>query len=80
MSKPSKNSLPDDYATVTRAVPHRDTILRLTLDMYAKTHGSAEPVDIDLLNALLAASDQPLTDATEIRAWYGETVWPRRRN
>ena len=74
------NSLPDDYATVERPVPHRETILRLTMDRYVKRYGPDAPLDLDKLNSLLAATDQPLATETEIDVWYGRTVPARQRN
>ncbi len=74
------SSLPDDYATVERPIPHRDTILRLTLDKYVKRYGPDTPLDLDRLNSLLAASGQPLATKTEIDVWYGRTVPARQRN
>ena len=68
------NSLPDDYATVERAVPHRESILRLTLDRYVKRFGPDTPLDLGKLNSLLAATGQPLATETEISVWYGHTV------
>ncbi len=74
------NSLPDDYATVERAVPHRETILRLTLDRYVKRFGPDTPLDLDRLNSLLAATGQPLATETEISVWYGHPLSTRQRN
>ena len=74
------SSLPDDYATVERAIPHRDTILRLTMDRYVKRYGQDTPLDLDKLNGLLAATGQPLATKTEIDVWYGRTVPARQRN
>ena len=74
------SSLPDDYATVERPVPHRDTILRLTMDRYVKRYGPDTPLDLDRLNGLLAASGQPLATKTEIRVWYGHKLSDRQRN
>ena len=74
------NSLPADYATVERAIPHRETILRLALDRYVKRYGPDTPLDLDRLNSLLAASGQPLATETEISVWYGRTVPARQRN
>ena len=74
------NSLPDDYATVERAVPHRETILRLTLDRYVRLYGPDTPLDLDKLNSLLAATGQPLATETEISVWYGHTVPARQCN
>ncbi len=74
------SSLPDDYATVERPVPHRETILRLTLDRYVKHYGPDTPLDLDRLNGLLAATGQPLATKTEIGVWYGRTVPARQRN
>lgn len=65
------NSRPDDYATVERAIPHRETILRLTLEMYVKRYGPEAPLDLDLLNSLLAATGQPLANQTEIDVFHG---------
>ncbi len=65
------SSLPDDYSTVERAIPHRETILRLTLDRYVKRYGPDTPLDLDRLNSLLAATGQPLSTETEIDVWYG---------
>ena len=74
------SSLPDDYATVERAIPHRNTILRLTMDRYVKRYGQDTPLDLDRLNSLLAATGQPLATETEIDVWYGRTVPARQRN
>ena len=73
-------SLPDDYATVERPIPHRETILRLTMDRYGKRYGPDTPLDLDKLNSLLAASGQPLATETEISVWYGHTVPACQRN
>ncbi len=59
--------LPDDYATVERAIPHRETILRLTLEMYVKRYGQDTPLDLGRLNSLLATTNQPLANQAEIR-------------
>ena len=75
-----ENSLPDDYATVERPVPHRETILRLTMDRYVKRYGPDTPRDLDRLNGLLAASGQPLATKTEIGVWYGRKLSARQRN
>ncbi len=74
------SSLPDDYATVERPIPHRETILRLTMDRYVKRYGQDTPLDLDKLNSLLAATGQPLATETEIDVWYGRTVPARQRN
>ena len=74
------NSLPDDYATVERPIPHRETILRLTMDRYVKRYGPDTPLDLDRLNSLLAASGQPLATKTEVDVWYGSTVPVCQRN
>ncbi len=74
------NSLPDDYATVTRPIPHRETILRLTMDRYVKRYGPNTPLDLDRLNCLLAATGQPLATETEISVWYGHPLSARQRN
>ena len=74
------SSLPDDYATVERAIPLREMIWRLTLDRYVKRYGQDTPLDLDRLNSLLAASGQPLATETEIDVWYGRTVPARQRN
>ncbi len=74
------SSLPDDYSTVERAILHRDTILRLTMDKYVKLYGQDTPLDLDRLNGLLAASGQPLATKTEIGVWYGRTVPVCQRN
>ncbi len=75
-----ENSLPDDYATVERPVPHRETILRLTMHSYEKRYGQDAPLDLDRFNGLLAATGQPLATETEIAVWYGRKVPPRQRN
>ncbi len=75
-----ENSLPDDYATVERPVPHRETVLRLTMNDYVKRYGQDTPLDLDRLNGLLAATGQPLATETEISVWYGRKVPPRQRN
>ena len=74
------SSLPDDFVTMKRATPHRETILRLTLERYVKRYGEGTPLDLDRLNSLLAASGQPLATETEISVWYGRTVPARQRN
>ncbi len=74
------SSLPDDYATVERAIPHRETILRLTMDRYVKRYGPDTPLDLDRLNGLLAASGQPLATETEVSVWYGHPLPARQRN
>ena len=74
------SSLPDDYATVERPVPHRETILRLTMNDYVKRYGPDTPLDLDRLNGLLAATGQPLATETEIRVWYGHPLSARQRN
>ncbi len=74
------SSLPDDYATVERPIPHRETILRLTMDRYVKRYGQDTPLDLDKLNSLLAATGQPLATETEISVWYGRTVPVCQRN
>ncbi len=74
------NSLPDDYATVERAIPHRETILRLTMEMYVKRYGQDTPLDLDRLNGLLASTNQPLANQAEIDVFYGRTVPGRQRN
>ena len=74
------NSLPDDYSTAERAVPHRETILRLTMDRYVKRYGPDTPLDLDRLNSLLAAHGHPLATETEISVWYGRKVPARMRN
>ncbi len=75
-----ENSLPDDYATVERPVPHRETILRLTMNDYVKRYGPDTPLDLDRLNGLLAATGQPLATETEVRVWYGHPLTGRQRN
>ena len=74
------NSLPDDYATVERPIPHRETVLRLTMDLYVKRYGQGTPLDLDKLNGLLAASGHPLATETEVDVWYGSTVPVCQRN
>ena len=74
------SSLPDDYATVERPVPHRETILRLTMDSYVKRYGQDAPLDLDRLNGLLAASGQPLASQTEVDVWYGRPLPAHMRN
>ncbi len=74
------SSLPDDYATVERPVPHRETILRLTMDRYVRRYCPDTPLDLDRLNSLLAASGQPLATETEISVWYGHPLTGRQRN
>ncbi len=66
------SSLPDDYATVERAIPLREMILSLTLDTYVKRYGPDTPLDLDRLNSLLAATGQPLATKTEIDVFYGQ--------
>ncbi len=75
-----ENSLPDDYATVERPVPHRETILRLTMNDYVKRYGQDTPLDLDRFNGLLAATGQPLATETEISVWYGHPLTGRQRN
>ncbi len=75
-----ENSLPDDYATVERPVPHRETILRLTMNDYEKRYGQDTPLDLDRFNGLLAGSGQPLATQTEIAVWYGHPLSGRQRN
>ncbi len=75
-----ENSLPDDYATVERPVPHRETVLRHTMRSYVKRDGQDTPLDLDRYNGLLAATGQPLATETEIAVWYGRKVPPRQRN
>ena len=75
-----ENSLPDDYATVERPVPHRETILRQTMHSYVKRYGEDTPLDLDRLNGLLAATGQPLATETEISVWYGHPLSARQRN
>ncbi len=75
-----ENSLPDDYATVERPVPHRETILRLIMNDYVKRYGQDTPLDLDRFNGLLATSGQPLATETEISVWGGRKVPPRQRN
>ncbi len=75
-----ENSLPDDYATVERPVPHRETILRLTMNDYVKRYGQDTPLDLDRFNGLLAATGQPLATEIEISVWYGHPLTGRQRN
>ncbi len=75
-----ENSLPDDYATVERPVPHRETVLRHTMRSYVKRYGQDAPLDLDRFTGLLAATRQPLATETEIAVWYGRKVPPRQRN
>ena len=75
-----ENSLPDDYATVERPVPHRETILRQTMHSYVKRYGEDTPLDLDRLNGLLAATGQPLATKTEIDVWYGHPLTAQQRN
>ena len=74
------SSLPADYATVERPIPHRETILRLTLDRYVKRFGPDTALDLDKLNSLLAATGQPLATKTEVDVWYGCSVPAHQRN
>ncbi len=74
------SSLPDDYATVERPIPHRETILRQIMDSYVKRYGQDTPLDLDRLNGLLAATGQPLATKTEIDVWYGRKLSARQRN
>ncbi len=74
------SSLPDDYATVERPIPHRETVLRQTMHSYVKRYGPDTPLDLDRLNGLLAASGQPLATKTEVDVWYGRTVPVCQRN
>ena len=66
------SSLPDDFVTLKRASPHRDTVLRQTLDRYVKCYGEGTPLDLDRLNSLLAANGHPLATKTEIDVFYGQ--------
>ena len=75
-----ESSLPDDYATVERPVPHRETILRLTMHSYVRRYGQDAPLDLDRLNSLLAGTGQPLATETEVRVWYGHPLTGRPRN
>ncbi len=75
-----ENSLPDDYATVERPVPHRETVLRQTMHSYVKRYGQDAPLDLDRLNSLLAATGQPLATETEVSVWYGHPLTGRQRN
>ncbi len=75
-----ENSLPDDYATVERPVPHCETILRQTMHSYVKRYGRDTPLDLDRFNGLLAATGQPLATETEVRVWYGHPLLDRQRN
>ena len=74
------SSLPDDYATAERPIPHREMILRLTMDRYVKRYGQDTPLDLDKLNSLLAATGQPLATKTEISVWYGHPLLPHQLN
>ena len=67
------SSLPDDFVTMKRATPRRETVLRQTLDRYVKRFGQGTPLDLDRLNGLLAANGQPLATKTEIRVFYGQS-------
>ena len=75
-----KSSLPDDYATVERPVPHRETILRQTMHSYVRRYGQDTPLDLDRFNRLLATSGQPLATKAEVRVWYGHPLTGRQRN
>ncbi len=75
-----ENSQPDDYATVERPVPHRETIMRLTMNDYVKRYGQDNTLDLDRFNGLLAATGQPLATETEISVWYGHPLTGRQRN
>ncbi len=74
------SSLPDDYVTVERAIPHREIILRLAMEMYVKRYGQDTPLNLDRLNSLLASTNQPLANRAEIDVFYGRTVPDRQRN
>ncbi len=80
MTTKATNLLPDDFVTTKSATPHREMILRLTLEMYVKRYGQDTPLDLDRLNCLLAATGQPLTNRGEIDVWYGRKVPARQRN
>ncbi len=80
MTGKTRNLLPDDFVTTKRATPHREIILRLTLEMYVKRYGQDTPLDLDRLNSLLAATGQPLSTETEINVWYGRKVPASQRN
>ena len=73
MSDSDNLNLPDEYAAVC-AVPHRETVLRHVLDDFAGHYGLDAALDLDRVNALLAARRQPLATMTEINAWYGVPV------
>ncbi len=75
-----ENSLPEDYATVERPVPHRQTVLRHTMRSYVKRYGQDAALDLDRFNGLLATTGQPLATETEISVWYGRKVPARQRN
>ena len=72
MISKTTNLLPDDFVTVKRAMPHRETVLRLALDRYVKCYGQGTPLDLDRLNNLLAANGPPLATKTEIDVFYGQ--------
>lgn len=74
------SSLPDDYFTGERGIPHRETVLRLALEMYVRRYGPDTLLDLGRLNRLLATTGQPLTNRTEINVWYGDTLPARQRN
>ncbi len=80
MTGKTKNLLPDDFVTAKRATPHRESILRLTMEMYVKRFGQDTPLDLDRLNSLLADTGQPLATKTEVDVWYGRTVPVSQRN
>ena len=74
------SSLPDDYATVERPVPHRETILRQIMHRYVKQYGQETPLDLDRFNCLLAAIGLALATETEIEVWYGLQLSARQPN
>ncbi len=74
MTGKTTNLLPDDFLTTKRATPHREIILRLTLEMYVRRYGQDTPLDLDRLNSLLATTGQPLTNQAEIDVFYGHVV------
>jgi hypothetical protein len=52
-------------------ISHRDIIIRLMLNDYARRYGLDTPLDLTRFNGLLAAIRQPLATKVEIAVWYG---------
>ena len=52
--------------------PHRDGVLQLVLEFHAERYGPSIPVNLYLLNKILAAYGQPLASLIEVNTWYGD--------